>query len=124
MKREYEYIEQLIKGVTEPLLLYLINEVPTYGYNIIKELEKRTTGYFKFKGGTIYPALRRLETRGLIKSKWQQTTERQARKYYQITEKGRRFLDSSLAGWKDFSVAVSMLMGVSHNGKVVPSNAA
>jgi hypothetical protein len=51
MKREYEYIEQLIKGVTEPLLLYLINEVPTYGYNIIKELEKRTTGYFNFKGG-------------------------------------------------------------------------
>ena len=66
MKRED--IEQLMKGITEPLLLYLINEVPTYGYNIIKELEKRTTGYFKFKGGTIYPALRRLETRGLTLS--------------------------------------------------------
>ncbi len=122
MKREY--IEQLMKGITEPLLLYLINEVPTYGYNIIKELEKRTTGYFKFKGGTIYPALRRLETKGLIKSKWQQTTERQARKYYQITEKGRRFLTSSLAGWKDFSVAVSMLMGVGNTGEAVSPDAA
>lgn len=122
MKREY--IEQPMKGTTEPLLLYLINEVPTYGYKIIKELEKRTTGYFKFKGGTIYPALRRLETKGLIKSKWQQTTERQARKYYQITEKGRRFLTSSLAAWRDFSIAVSMLMGMSSTGKVMPSNAA
>lgn len=117
-------IEQLVGGITEPLLLYLINEVPTYGYNIIKELEKRTTGYFKFKGGTIYPALRRLETRGLIKSKWQQITERQARKYYQITEKGRRFLASSLAAWDDFSTAVSMLMGMSDTGKAMPSDAA
>ena len=122
MKREY--IEQLMKGITEPLLLYLINEVPTYGYNIIKELEKRTTGYFKFKGGTIYPALRRLETRGLIKSKWQHITEHQARKYYQITEKGRRFLASSLAAWDDFSMAVSMLMGIDDSGKVMPSDAA
>ena len=119
-----EDIEQLMKGITEPLLLYLINEVPTYGYNIIKELEKRTTGYFKFKGGTIYPALRRLETRGLIKSKWQQITERQARKYYQITEKGQRFLASSLAAWDDFSTAVSLLMGMSDTGKVMPSDAA
>ena len=124
MQREYEYVEQLIKGVTEPLLLYLINEVPTYGYNIIKELEKRTTGYFKFKGGTIYPALRRLETRGLIKSKWQQTTKRQARKYYQITEKGRQFLANSLAGWKDFSTAVTMLMGMGDNAKAASPDAA
>jgi len=122
MKREA--IEQLMKGITEPLILYLIDEVPTYGYNIIKELEKRTTGYFKFKGGTIYPALRRLETKGLIKSEWQQTTARQARKYYQITEKGQRFLASSLAGWKDFSIAVSMFMGMNNTGKVMPSDAA
>lgn len=122
MKREY--IEQLMKGITEPVLLYLINEVPTYGYNIIKELEKRTTGYFKLKGGTIYPALRRLETKGLVKSRRQRTTERQARKYYQITEKGRQFLSGRLAEWKDFSVAVSMLMGISNTGKTVSPNTA
>jgi PadR family transcriptional regulator PadR len=122
MKREY--IEQLMKGVTEPVLLYLINEVPTYGYNIIKELEKRTTGYFKFKGGTIYPALRRLEIKGLVKSRRQQITERQARKYYQITEKGQRFLTNRLAEWKDFSMAVSMLMGISSAGKAASPNSA
>jgi PadR family transcriptional regulator PadR len=122
MKREY--VEQLMKGVTEPVLLYLINEVPTYGYNIIKELERRTTGYFKFKGGTIYPALRRLEARGLIKSKWQRTTERQSRKYYQITEKGRQFLSGRLAEWTDFARAIGMLMGVSNTGKTMPSSSA
>ena len=57
-------IKQLIKGATEPLLLYLINEIPMYGYQIIRELERRTTGYFKLRGGTIYPMLHRLEDKG------------------------------------------------------------
>jgi PadR family transcriptional regulator PadR len=119
-----QYIEQLKKGMTEIALLYLINEVQTYGYNIIKELERRTTGYFKLKGGTIYPALQRLEVKGLVKSIRQQTTERQSRKYYQITEKGKKFLANRLADWRDFSAAVTMLMGVSDTGKAVSSNTA
>ncbi len=106
-----EHIRQLMKGVTEAILLYLINEIPMYGYQIIKEMEKRTTGYFKFKGGTIYPALQRLEGKGLVKSRWQQITERQRRRYYEITDKGRQFLADRLVDWKDFSTAVSMLMG-------------
>ena len=105
-----EYIQQLIKGVTEPLLLYLINEIPMYGYQMIKELEKRTTGYFKLKGGTIYPVLQRLEGKGLVKSRWQQITERQRRRYYEITDKGRQFLADRLDEWRDFSTAVSILM--------------
>ena len=106
-----KYIRQLIKGVTEAILLYLISELQMYGYQIIKELEKRTTGYFKLKGGTIYPVLRRLEGKGLVKSRWQQITERQRRRYYEITDKGRQFLADRLAEWRDFSTAVSILMG-------------
>jgi len=119
-----QYVEQLKKGMTELALLYLINEVQTYGYNIIKELERRTTGYFKLKGGTIYPALRRLEIKGLVKSRRQRTTVRQSRKYYQITEKGKQFLANRLADWRDFSAAVTMLMGISGAGKAVSSNTA
>ena len=122
MKRQY--IEQLKKGITEIVLLYLINEVQTYGYNLIKELEKRTIGYFKPKGGTIYPALQRLETKGLIKRIRQRTTKRQARKYYQITEKGKQFLADRLAEWENFSTVVSVLMGVSNRGEVMPPSVA
>ncbi len=122
MKREY--IEQLMKGVTEPALLYLINEVPTYGYNLIKELERRTIGYFKPKGGTIYPALQRLERKGLIKSRRQRTTKRQSRKYYQITEKGKQFLADRLAEWKEFSTTLSMLVGMGDSGTATSSDSA
>ena len=110
-----QYIQQLIKGVTEAILLYLINEIPMYGYQIIKEVEKRTTGYFNLKGGTIYPVLQRLETKGLVISRWYQITERQRRRYYEITDKGRQFLADRLVEWKDFSTAVSMLMGTNSN---------
>ena len=110
MKRQY--VEQLKKGITETALLYLINEVQTYGYNIIKELEKRTTGYLRLKGGTIYPALQRLEIKGLVESWRQPTTKRRSRRYYKITDKGQQFLAKRLEEWQDFSQAVSKLMGV------------
>jgi PadR family transcriptional regulator PadR len=122
MKRQY--VEQLKKGITETALLYLINEVQTYGYSIIKELEKRTTGYLKLKGGTIYPALRRLELKGLVKSWQQRTTERRSRRYYKITAKGRQFLARRLVEWQDFSQAVSTLMGVSDTAKAASTDAA
>jgi len=122
MKRQY--IEQLKKGITETALLYLINEAQTYGYNIIKELEKRTTGYLKLKGGTIYPALQRLELKGLVKSRRQRTTERRARRYYRITDKGRQFLTKRLSEWQDFSMAVSTLMGISDTDKAVSGDTA
>ena len=122
MKRQY--VEQLIKGITEPMILYLINEMPMYGYNIIKVLEQRTTGFFKLGGGTIYPALQRLEEKGLVKSRWQQTTKRQRRKYYQITETGRQFLASRLDEWRDLSTAVSMLVGMTNTSKILPAKEA
>jgi PadR family transcriptional regulator PadR len=122
MKRQYT--EQLKKGVTETALLFLINEVQTYGYNLIKELERRTTGYLRLKGGTIYPALRRLELMGLVKSRWQRTADFPARKYYQITDKGKQFLSSRLVEWEDFSLAVSTLIGITSTGKAVSSDTA
>lgn len=117
MKRQYS--EQLKKGVIELALLSLISEVPRYGYNIIKELEKRTTGYFRVKGGTIYPVLRRLETNGLIKSGLFKTTQRQARRYYEITAEGRQFLAKRLEEWESFLVAVSQLVRMSGKTKVI-----
>jgi PadR family transcriptional regulator PadR len=122
MKRQY--VEQLKKGITETALLYLINEVQTYGYGIIKELEKRTTGYLKLKGGTIYPALRRLEIKGLVKSWRQQTTEHRSRRYYKITDKGRQFLARRLAEWQDFSRAVSTLMEIGNGNQAASTDTA
>jgi DNA-binding PadR family transcriptional regulator len=109
------YERELLKGSTDSLLLSLINNQPMYGYQIIKELERRSNGYFQFKEGTLYPALHRLEKAGLIYGKWQKLPNGQERRYYYITLKGQKILAERLAVWQDFSTAVSLIMQPASN---------
>ncbi|OGO61562.1 MAG: hypothetical protein A2Z36_01490 [Chloroflexi bacterium RBG_19FT_COMBO_48_23] len=104
------YRRELLKGNTDSLLLCLINNQPMYGYQIIKEIEKRSNGYFQFKEGTLYPALHRLEKAGLIQGRWQRLPSGQERRYYYITTKGQKALVERLATWQDFSTAVALIM--------------
>ena len=104
------YERELLKGSTDSLLLSLINRHPTYGYQIIKELEKRSKGYFQFKEGTLYPALHRLEKAGLIQGKWQLLPGGQERRYYYMTPKGQKALAERLVVWQDFSTAVALIV--------------
>gem|GEM_PF-48594 len=104
------YERELLKGNTDSLLLCLISHQPTYGYQIVKELEKRSNGYFQFKEGTLYPALHRLEKDNLITGKWQILPNGQQRRYYYITERGQQVLARKLATWQDFSTAVKSVI--------------
>ena len=104
------YGRELLKGSTESLLLCMISNQAMYGYQIIKDLEKRSNGYFLFKEGTLYPALHRLERSGMLKSTWEKLPGGQVRKYYQLTEKGRKALDERLETWHDFSFAVNLII--------------
>jgi PadR family transcriptional regulator PadR len=100
MSRSYVY--QSLRGVVEPLLLFIIGELlPIHGYEIARELERRSQGYFNLTASTLYSALRRLESRGLVASSWQQIS-RQKRRCYELTEKGRRILAEELAQWQKF----------------------
>jgi len=101
---------ELMKGSTDSLLLCLIGQQPMYGYQIIKELDKRSQGYFKFKEGTLYPALRRVERAGLIVGKWQLLPSGQQRKYYHITDKGRYTLVEKRSQWQEFLVAMNLII--------------
>jgi len=101
---------ELVKGSADSLLLCLIGQKPMYGYRIIKELEKRSQGYFKFKEGTLYPALHRLERAGLILGKWQTLSSGRQRRYYYITDKGQRVLVEKMSQWRDFLTAMNLII--------------
>ena len=114
------YSPDLLRGNTDALLLSLIDELgSTYGYQIIKEIEKRSRGFFRFKEGTIYPALRKLENDGLVQGKWQETPSGQARRYYQITAKGKEMLRKKIATWQSFTTAVNLIFRPSDVAGVV-----
>ena len=103
---------ELIKSNIDSLLLCLVSNQAMYGYQIIKELEERSQGYFKFKEGTLYPALHRLEKSGLIEGKWQVLPSGQQRKYYHITEKGLASLATKRSSWKEFLTAMNLIIHV------------
>lgn len=104
------YGRELLKGSTDHLILSLIGQEPMYGYKLIKEIERRSGGYFQFKEGTLYPALHRLEGEGLIKGEWKRLSSGQERRYYRLTEKGRRVLDEKRNEWLGFSAAVNLVI--------------
>lgn len=101
---------ELIKGSSDSLLLCLMEQQPMYGYQIIKELERRSQGYFKFKEGTLYPALHRLEKAGLILGKWQMSSNGRPRRYYHITAKGHSKLAVERIQWQDFLNAMNLII--------------
>jgi len=106
--------EQMRKGTTTVILLSLLADLdrPMYGYEIIKELDKRSRGEFQFKEGLIYPRLHELERQGLLKSEWQREEGTRERKFYSITDKGRRHLAQELAQWQAFTTEVDRLLGL------------
>ena len=101
---------ELLKGSTETLLLSLVAVRPMYGYQMVKEMERRSSGYFSLKEGTLYPALHRLEKAGLARGTWRDAANGQVRRYYHITEKGREALAALQEEWRRFSRAVNLVV--------------
>jgi PadR family transcriptional regulator PadR len=106
----------LLKGSSNSLLLCLLDGQAMYGYQIVKELEARSQGYFKFKEGTLYPALHRLEKSGLIVSKWEMLANGRQRRYYSITAKGQAALAQEKTQWLDFFNAISLVLQPGKSG--------
>lgn len=102
--------DQLRKGSTTALILALLEDAPMYGYQISRELERRSQGYFTMKEGLLYPALHQMEEEGLIVGAWKTVDQRQ-RKYYQITSRGRKQLAQSAAEWQTFTSHLLKLIG-------------
>jgi amphi-Trp domain-containing protein len=86
-------------GAVSLWLLLLLSEKPMYGYEVIRELEKRFSGYWKPKTGTIYPALQKLEQNGFVTSRIEFPDEVPDRKHYALTVKGHDELSQSMTYW-------------------------
>ncbi|MEM2839753.1 MAG: PadR family transcriptional regulator [Thermoplasmata archaeon] len=96
-----EWVAELKRGSIQLCLLSLLSQGSKYGLQIITELRDMTGGFFDLKEGTLYPALRRLEERGYLKSEWVERESGIPRRYYKITDKGRVVLDEAIDVWKE-----------------------
>ena len=108
---EDRFSQQLKKGVLEMLVLRLICQAPTYGYELIQRLKVESNGRFQLKEGTLYPILYRLEDEGLIRATWSQGEGRVApKKIYEATETGVLEYIRRLSIWQEFTETVNVLI--------------
>ena len=102
--------KELLKGSTTMLILEMLKDENMYGYQMIKQLSKKSENVFELKEGTLYPILHGLEEDDLITSYWDETTAKK-RKYYAITEKGKKQLKEKKEEWKFFSNGINKVIG-------------
>ena len=100
----------LIRGHTEAIILALLVEKDSYGYEINKAIQAKTKGSYEMKEATLYSAFRRLEQSGLIASYWGDATIGARRRYYSITPSGQRFFYSSREEWQKAKRIIDTLL--------------
>ncbi|MCU1431723.1 MAG: transcriptional regulator, PadR-like family [Actinotalea sp.] len=100
---------QLLKGVLPMLVLLLLTEQESYGYELVTRLQ--ADGLVDISTGTVYPVLSRLEREGLVASRLVASTAGPARKYYVPTGDGARELDRAVSGWRDLTATVGAVLG-------------
>jgi PadR family transcriptional regulator, regulatory protein PadR len=105
-----------IRATLEPVILETIAAGATYGYDISRAIQSASSGQLLAQEGTLYPALHRLEKRGLLKATWKLSPEGRRRKHYSLTNAGRRQLEASRAEWASFSKTVNQILGIVHVG--------
>lgn len=85
---------------TRPIILAILSRGEDYGYSIIQKVKDISGGTLEWKDGMLYPVLQRMEMDGLIASRWTTAGEGRPRRYYKISERGRKELASEMAGWR------------------------
>ena len=101
---------QLIQGTLEMLVLKSLARGPRHGYAVVEWIQQTSQQVLKVEEGALYPALHRLELRGLLSAKWGASENNRRAKFYQLTAEGRKRLDTESQRWARLSAAVAFVM--------------
>jgi len=101
---------ELLRGTLDMLILKIVALGPSHGYAIAQRLRQVSNDFFTVHQGSLYPALHRLEDRGWLEAQWRDTDTGREAKFYAITKKGRKQLDTEVLGWEQLSNAVALIL--------------
>ncbi|MGH9145412.1 MAG: PadR family transcriptional regulator [Vicinamibacterales bacterium] len=100
----------LIQGTLDLLILQTLTSGPNHGYGIAVRIHQLSDDVLRIEEGSLYPALYRLEQKGLIDSEWRVTENNRKAKFYRLTRKGRREADAQRESWARLSGAVARVL--------------
>jgi PadR family transcriptional regulator, regulatory protein PadR len=101
---------EFLKGTLDMLILKVVALGPIHGYAISQRIQQISRDFFQVQQGSLYPALHRLENRGLLGAEWRATDTGREAKFYSLTKKGRKHLEAEVAGWERMSDAVALIL--------------
>lgn len=105
----------ILRGLTDTIILAQLSESDSYGYQINKNISELSEGSLELKEATLYTSFRRLEEQGLISSYWGDENSGARRRYYSITETGRKAYEENRDDWKKMQEMMSKLISQNQN---------
>src|SRR5262250_1638862 len=106
----------LPQGTLDLLILKVVALGPVHGYAIAQRLDQVSRGVVQVPQGSLYPALHRLENRGLLAADWKQTETGREAKFYRLTRKGRAQLETESQSWQRLTEAIALILNLSEGG--------
>jgi len=100
----------LLQGTLDMLILKIVMLGPVHGYGISMRIRQISRDVLQVQQGSLYPALHRLEKRGWLEAKWGESDKGRQAKFYKLSAKGRRHLESEQSDWKRLSDAVANIL--------------
>ena len=100
----------VLRGSVDLLVLKTLSLAPMHGWGIGQRIQQISGGALEVNQGSLYPALQRLEHKGLISSDWQTTENNRQARYYAITKAGRRALGGEAESWRRFAAAMETIL--------------
>lgn len=102
-----------LSGTLELLILQGIRDEPLHGYAIGKWIRSTSDGALEVEEGALYPALHRLERKGLIRGAWGRTETNRRARFYEITDQGLRHMEKEADLWREYARGVAAVLGAS-----------
>src|ERR1700683_1115498 len=106
----------LPQGTLDLLILRVVALGPVHGYAIARRLGQVSHGVVRVPEGSLYPALHRFENRGLLAAEWKETASGREAKFYRLTGKGRKQLETEAVSWQRLIGAISLILGMADGG--------
>jgi PadR family transcriptional regulator len=100
----------LPQGTLDLLILKIVALGPVHGYGIAQRLQQVSRAVVQVPQGSLYPALHRLENRGLLAAEWTETQTGRDAKFYRLTRKGKAQLEMETASWRRLTGAVALIL--------------
>ena len=104
---------ELVQGTLDMLILKTLALEPTHGYGISVRIEQMSKGVFHLNAGSLFLAIQRLQRDGLIDAEWKPTENNRRAKYYALTGKGRKRLDTETREWGKQVAAIARILEAS-----------